>query len=142
MISKIEQKINDFIKNIRVLAMAKNGLEVLQYIAQHNNSKVLAQFNQAYNLIDDDNKHLMNSIGSKKEGVMIAKNINEAIIIINDIPDQITNKTELLDMLRDCATSFAPEEMSNAFFAISQNESLLSQQILLLDTIWIEYCSN
>lgn len=73
---------------------------------------------------------------------MIAKNINEAIIIINDIPDQITNKTELLDMLRDCATSFAPEEMSNAFFAISQNESLLSQQILLLDTIWIEYCSN
>ena len=112
---KIEQEIDNFIKNIRVLEMAKDGMQVLQYVAQHNNSKALEQFDQAHNLIDDAYKNLMDAIKTQKETDVIAKNIGETIAIIKNIPDKIPNETELLNMLESCNQSFSPAKMLNVF---------------------------
>lgn len=133
---KIEQEINNFIKNIRILEIAKNGVEMLQYNAKCNDSKALTQFNQAYDLINDANHNLLISINNGQESGQIAKNIDEAIDIIRNIQDEIPNKEELIEMLEICTQSFSSTKIIDVFEAIKKNQSLFSKQILLLNEIW------
>jgi len=135
----MEQEINNFIRNLRVLAMAKNAIEVLQNI----NNKDSTPFDQAYDLIQNAENSLINIIGSNLEKVAHntianiaapAQNLNGAIDIISN-DNKIPHKTELMNMLQSCATCFTTENITEIFAAIKKDQSLFSKQILLLEEI-------
>lgn len=141
-------EINNFIKNIQVFEAAKNGVEMLNFAASHNQSKNLAQFEEMLKLSNEAQKILFEIIINQLENAAqkseippekITQNLAKIIAIIKNISAEIPHSSELIDMFESCNKSFTPAKINHVFADIKKSPEKFLEQILFLDELCREH---
>ncbi len=138
----MKKEISDFVRNIYLLQSLKNALQSLLIIANNNQSKNLAQFQEISNLANEADKILKYFIREnlqanevKIDSVKISQNLKEIITVIEKLKDEIPSVQELILMTKTCAESFLTEKIEEFLLLIKQQYLALDEQTLFLNDL-------
>jgi hypothetical protein len=143
----MEQKVNNFVRDVQRLGRARSEFGVLKYTTNINEDfylqieRIENFLTIAYdNLIGVLNSELNESLKNNFFATEVLEKISKAILSIEMIKDDIgLNKSEIIEVLNGCLTSFSEEMVVKVLEDLSQDQEKFCKYKILLQDLCTEH---
>jgi hypothetical protein len=143
----MEQKVNNFVRDVQRLGRARSDFGILKYTANSNEDfylqieRIENFLTIAYdNLIGFLNSELNESLKNNFFATEVLEKISKAILSIEMMKDDIgLNKSEIIEVLNGCLTSFSDEIFVKVLEDLSQDQEKFCKYKILLQDLCAEH---
>ena len=143
----MEQEVNNFVRDVQRLGRARSDFGILKYTANINEDfylqieRIENFLTIAYdNLIGFLNSELNEFLKNNFFATEVLKKISKAISLIEMIKDDIgLNKSEIIEVLNECLTSFSEEMVVKVLEDLRQDQEKFHKYKILLQDLCAEH---
>ncbi len=143
----MEQKVNNFVRDVQRLGRARSDFSILKYTANINEDSYL-QIEQIENFLTIAYNNLIGVLNSELNGSLknnffateVLEKISKAILSIELIKKDIEpNKSEIIEVLNGCLASFSEEVFVKVLGDLSQDQEKFRKYKILLQDLCAEH---
>ncbi len=143
----MEQKVNNFVRDVQRLGRARSDFSILKYTTNINEDSYL-QIEQIENFLTIAYDNLIGVLNSELNGSLknnffateVLEKISKAILSIELIKKDIEpNKSEIIEVLNGCLTSFSEEVFVKVLGDLRQDQEKFRKYKILLQDLCAEH---
>ncbi len=143
----MEQKMNNFVRDVQRLGRARSDFSILKYTTNINEDSYL-QIEQIENFLTIAYDNLIGVLNSELNGSLknnffateVLEKISKAILSIELIKKDIEpNKSEIIEVLNGCLTSFSEEVFVKVLGDLRQDQEKFRKYKILLQDLCAEH---
>ena len=143
----MEQKMNNFVRDVQRLGRARSDFSILKYTTNINEDSYL-QIEQIENFLTIAYDNLIGVLNSELNGSLknnffateVLEKISKAILSIELIKKDIEpNKSEIIEVLNGCLTSFSEEVFVKALGDLRQDQEKFRKYKIFLQDLCAEH---
>ena len=143
----MEQKVNNFVRDVQRLGRARSDFSILKYTTNINEDSYL-QIEQIENFLTIAYDNLIGVLNSELNGSLknnffvteVLEKISKAILSIELIKKDIEpNKSEIIEVLNGCLTSFSEEVFVKVLENLRQDQEKFRKYKIFLQDLCAEH---